>query len=98
MLINIWNIGDEISQYSAIQSNKNLFGWNNATIYNSYLLLASSPLAPNGNSSLDEFVLEGWDGAGDNMAVDVNGKGEMGITGLNGVGKIPLRAVGDAQG
>ena len=31
------------------------------------------------------------------MAVDVNGKGEMGITGLNGVGKIPLSAVGDAH-
>jgi len=28
------------------------------------------------------------------MAVDVNGRGEIGITGLNGVGKIPLRAVG----
>ena len=59
-----------------------------------YLLLASSPLAPKGNSSLDELVLEGWEGAGDNMAVDVNGRGEIGITGLNGVGKIPLRAVG----
>ena len=76
----------------------NPFKLNHKTIYNSYLLLASSPLAPNGNSSLDEFVLEGWDGAGDNMAVDVNGKGEMGITGLNGEGKIPLSAVGDAHG
>ena len=32
------------------------------------------------------------------MAVDVNGKGDMGITGLNGVGNIPLSADGDAQG
>ena len=32
------------------------------------------------------------------MAVDVNGKGGMGITGLNGEGKIPLSAVGDAHG
>ena len=32
------------------------------------------------------------------MAVDVNGKGEMGITGLKGEGKIPLSAVGDAHG
>jgi hypothetical protein len=32
------------------------------------------------------------------MAVDVNGRGEIGITGLNGVGKIPLSAVGDAHG
>ena len=62
-----------------------------------YLRLASSPLAPNGNSSRDEFVLDGWDGAGDNRAVEVKGNGERGITGLKGVGNIPLSAAGDAH-
>ena len=42
-------------------------------------------------------MLDGWEGAGDNIAVEVNGKGERGITGLNGVGNIPLSAVGDAH-
>ena len=63
-----------------------------------YLRLASSPLAPKGSSSRDELVLDGWDGAGDNMELEVNGKGDMGITGLNGVGNIPLSADGDAHG
>ena len=73
-----------------------VFKWKSSS---PYLRFDSSlELDPSGKSSLDELVLEGWDGAGDSMAVEGKGNGEMGTTGLKGeCGNIP-NAVGEAQG
>ena len=64
--------------------------------FGSLSLTPPGPLC--GRSSLEEFVLEGYDdGAGDSSDDVENGNGERGRPGLNGVFRTLARALGDAH-